>query len=72
LNDKFGTAEDLKALTAEVHKRGMFIMVDVVANNVSGRMHNRYLMKLTRALQVMATSTEPDYSKYMFKDAVSA
>jgi alpha-amylase len=51
LNEKFGTADDLKALSAELHKRGMYLMVDVVVNNV------------------MATSTTPDYSKYMFKDA---
>lgn len=51
LNSKFGTVDDLKALTKEVHKRGMYIMVDVVVNNV------------------MAASTTPDYTKYMFKDA---
>lgn len=51
LNDKFGTSDDLKALVAEVHRRDMYIMVDVVVNNV------------------MATSTTPDYSRYMFKDA---
>jgi alpha-amylase len=54
LNEHFGTADDLKALSDEVHHRGMLLMVDVVANNV------------------MAESTTPDYSKYMFKDAVSA
>ncbi|KAF5373004.1 hypothetical protein D9758_001764 [Tetrapyrgos nigripes] len=51
LNNKFGTSDDLKALVAEVHKRDMYIMVDVVVNNV------------------MATTTTPDYSKYLFKDA---
>ncbi|KAL0947268.1 hypothetical protein HGRIS_013390 [Hohenbuehelia grisea] len=51
LNEKFGTAEDLKALSDEVHRRGMYLMVDVVVNNV------------------MATSRNPDYSKYMFKDS---
>jgi alpha-amylase len=50
LNDRFGTADDLKALSAEVHRRNMYLMVDVVVNNV------------------MATSTTPDFSKYMFKD----
>ncbi|KAF9653890.1 alpha-amylase [Thelephora ganbajun] len=50
LNSRFGTAEDLKALSAELHRRDMYLMVDVVVNNV------------------MATSTNPDYSKYMFKD----
>ncbi|THV08060.1 glycoside hydrolase family 13 protein [Dendrothele bispora CBS 962.96] len=51
LNDKFGTSDDLKALVAELHKRDMYIMVDVVVNNV------------------MALNTQPDYSRYMFKDA---
>jgi len=50
LNDRFGTADDLKALSAELHRRNMFLMVDVVVNNV------------------MATSTNPDYSTYMFQD----
>lgn len=50
LNTRFGTADDLKALSAEVHRRNMYLMVDVVVNNV------------------MATSTTPDFSKYMFKD----
>ncbi|TFK42785.1 glycoside hydrolase family 13 protein [Crucibulum laeve] len=34
LNDRFGTADDLKALSAELHKRDMYLMVDVVVNNV--------------------------------------
>ncbi|KAJ3482123.1 hypothetical protein NLI96_g7190 [Meripilus lineatus] len=51
LNERFGTADDLMALSDEVHRRGMYLMVDVVANNV------------------MATSTTPDLSKYMFKEA---
>ncbi|KAJ7286003.1 alpha-amylase [Mycena rebaudengoi] len=50
LNARFGTADDLKALSAELHRRDMYLMVDIVVNNV------------------MATSTTPDYSKYMFKD----
>nr|VWO98713.1 N/A [Ganoderma boninense] len=36
LNSRFGTADDLKALSDEVHRRGMFLMVDVVVNNVMG------------------------------------
>lgn len=51
LNDRFGTEDDLKALIADLHARDMYLMVDVVVNNV------------------MATSTTPDYSGYMFKDA---
>ncbi|KAJ3486824.1 hypothetical protein NLJ89_g11774 [Agrocybe chaxingu] len=34
LNSRFGTAEDLKALSAELHRRNMYLMVDVVVNNV--------------------------------------
>ncbi|KAG6334459.1 hypothetical protein ID866_4637 [Astraeus odoratus] len=51
LNDHFGTSDDLKALSNELHRRGMYLMVDVVVNNV------------------MATSTTPDLSSYMFKDS---
>ncbi|KAF9459363.1 glycoside hydrolase family 13 protein [Collybia nuda] len=50
LNGHFGTAEDLKALSAELHRRNMYLMVDVVINNV------------------MAITTTPDFSNYMFKD----
>ncbi|CAD6578592.1 MAG: hypothetical protein TREMPRED_002226 [Tremellales sp. Tagirdzhanova-0007] len=34
LNPRFGTADDLKALSNALHKRGMFLMVDVVVNNI--------------------------------------
>ncbi|KAJ6488658.1 glycoside hydrolase family 13 protein [Mycena vitilis] len=34
LNDHFGTADDLKALSGEVHRRNMYLMVDIVVNNV--------------------------------------
>ncbi|CAE6409846.1 unnamed protein product, partial [Rhizoctonia solani] len=34
LNAHFGTADDLKALSAELHARGMYLMVDMVVNNV--------------------------------------
>jgi len=50
LNSRFGTADDLKALSAELHRRNMYLMVDIVANNV------------------MATSSKPDLSTYMFKE----
>jgi len=33
LNYKFGTADDLKKLSAELHKRGMYLMVDIVVNH---------------------------------------
>jgi len=34
LNDKLGTADDLKALSQALHDRGMYLMVDVVANHM--------------------------------------
>jgi len=34
LNNRFGTSDDLKSLIAELHRRNMYIMVDVVVNNV--------------------------------------
>ncbi|KAK1978219.1 alpha amylase [Colletotrichum cereale] len=34
INDKFGTKEDFEALVAEMHKRDMYVMVDVVVNNM--------------------------------------
>ncbi|KAI5124072.1 hypothetical protein M0805_003899 [Coniferiporia weirii] len=50
LNDKFGTSDDLKALSNELHSRDMYLMVDVVVNDV------------------MALSTTPDLSTYLFKN----
>ncbi|EME39333.1 glycoside hydrolase family 13 protein [Dothistroma septosporum NZE10] len=35
LNPAFGTADDLKALSGALHARGMYLMVDVVANNMA-------------------------------------
>jgi len=34
LNDRFGTKQDLEDLVAEIHKRDMLLMVDVVVNNM--------------------------------------
>lgn len=35
LNEHFGTAEDLKSLADELHKRDMYLMVDVVINDMA-------------------------------------
>lgn len=35
LNSRFGTADDLKKLSDEVHRRGMLLMVDIVVNHVA-------------------------------------
>ncbi|KAJ6568868.1 GH13 alpha-amylase precursor [Mycena capillaripes] len=36
LNPRFGTSEDLKALSAALHTRGMYLMLDVVINHYAG------------------------------------
>ncbi|KAI0655767.1 glycoside hydrolase family 13 protein [Cubamyces menziesii] len=36
LNSHFGSADDLKALSSALHKRGMYLMVDVVVNHMAG------------------------------------
>lgn len=35
INPHFGTAQDLKLLSHELHKRGMYLMLDVIANHVA-------------------------------------
>ncbi|KAL6237343.1 hypothetical protein BDW75DRAFT_228842 [Aspergillus navahoensis] len=35
LNEHFGTADELRQLSKELHKRGMFLMVDVVINDMA-------------------------------------
>ncbi|OBT65738.1 hypothetical protein VE03_03348 [Pseudogymnoascus sp. 23342-1-I1] len=35
LNANFGTAQDLKALSAALHARGMYLMVDIVTNHMA-------------------------------------
>lgn len=34
INSNYGTAEDLQALATALHDRGMYLMVDVVANHM--------------------------------------
>jgi alpha-amylase len=54
LNAHFGTADDLKNLVSELHKRDMYLMVDVVANELAYNIgpHN------------MTVSTPIDYSGF--------
>ncbi|KAK3997731.1 glycoside hydrolase [Cladorrhinum sp. PSN332] len=40
LNDKFGTEKDFKDLVAELHKRDILLMVDVVVNNMVQKFDN--------------------------------
>jgi alpha-amylase len=51
LNDRFGTEQDFKDLVAEVHKRDMLIIVDVVVNNMAQGFDNTVPPKI-------------DYSKF--------
>lgn len=53
LNDKFGTADDLKSLVSALHARDMYIMIDVVVNNIAAT----------------TSSFTPDYSSYLFSSA---
>lgn len=39
LNEHFGTAEDLQELASEIHKRDMYLMVDVVINDMAQAIH---------------------------------
>ncbi|KAK3321724.1 glycoside hydrolase family 13 protein [Apodospora peruviana] len=40
INEHFGTASDLKNLAAELHKRDMLLMVDVVVNHMAQKFDN--------------------------------
>ncbi|EAU88378.2 alpha-amylase [Coprinopsis cinerea okayama7 len=53
LNSKFGTSEDLHALVDDLHKRGMYLMVDIVVNHV----------------MTTSTTPDYENSEFFFKDA---
>jgi len=69
MNSRFGSPDDLKALSAELHRRGMFV-TDVHDAYLLSPYFNRYLMVDIVANNVMATSITPDLSTYMFKKPV--
>jgi len=71
LNSHFGTPDDLKALSAELHKRDMYERFHFVRIFPSDPSVVRYLMVDVVVNNVMSTSLQPDYSKYFFKDPVS-
>ena len=70
LNSRFGTSDDLKALSAELHRRGMFV-TNVHNACLPSPYSTRYLMVDIVANNVMSTSLTPDYSTYMFKEPVT-
>ncbi|KAG9025387.1 hypothetical protein FRB95_010228 [Tulasnella sp. JGI-2019a] len=49
LNDQFGTEQDLINLSDELHKRGMYLMFDIVVNNVASTSltpdYSQYMLK---------------------------
>ncbi|KAH8689124.1 putative alpha-amylase [Talaromyces proteolyticus] len=55
LNDRFGTADDLHYLVSELHKREMYLMADVVANELAYDIGDKN----------MTVSTEIDYSVFV-------
>jgi hypothetical protein len=69
MNSRFGSPDDLKALSAELHRRGMFV-TDVHDAYSLSPYSNRYLMVDIVANNVMATSITPNLSTYMFKEPV--
>lgn len=54
LNSHFGTPDDLKSLSEALHKRGMYLMVDVVANEMAYDIGNN----------TMSADTKIDYSVF--------
>lgn len=54
VNEHFGTADDLMKLSQELHDRDMFLMVDVVANNMAALLNGT----------PPASGPDVDYSKF--------
>ena len=69
LNDRFGTSDDLKSLSRELHDRGMSV-IPLCSVTTHSILVSRYLMVDIVVNDVMATSTNPDLSTYMFKNEV--
>lgn len=70
LNNRFGTADDLKALIQELHRREMW--AGDLPRTSARLMHSRrYIMVDIVVNNVMSTSLKPDYSHYFSKDSVS-
>ena len=76
LNARFGTADDLKALSDELHRRGMYAAFPSfmgLPTPFNVRLPSRYLMVDVVVNNVMAkATTTPDLSTYMFKEQASS
>ncbi|KAL9111386.1 MAG: hypothetical protein Q9227_004263 [Pyrenula ochraceoflavens] len=55
LNKNFGTADDLNNLVKELHNRNMYLLVDVVANEMAANIGD----------EVLSPSTKIDYTKFV-------
>ena len=70
VNPRFGSEDDLHALVAAVHSRGMYMMVDIVVNNVPslsvGEAHDTAALQAAGALFTKPEEYHPqcwiDYS----------
>ncbi|KAI5357089.1 putative glycosyl hydrolase, family 13, catalytic domain, alpha-amylase, Alpha-amylase, domain C [Septoria linicola] len=62
LNERFGTAEDLRDLIDELHRRGMYIMFDIVVNHMAYAGHPRQLA--TQARHLNPFNDEKYYHSY--------
>lgn len=60
INQRFGSEDDLKKLVDEVHKRGMYIMVDVVVNGIPA-LSNATASDSSALTNEGSIWTEPDY-----------
>lgn len=69
LNDRFGTSNDFKSLSRELHNRGMSV-IPLCSATAHHMLSPRYLMVDVVVNDVMATSIQPDLSTYMFKNEV--
>lgn len=63
LNDRFGNQDDLTSLVAEIHKRGMYLMVDVVVNNMAQAFNNTYPPQLDYS-KLNPFNSPADYHPY--------
>lgn len=63
LNDHFGTQEDLQNLISALHKRGMFILVDVVVNNMAQAFNNTWPPPIDYS-KMMPFNSPDDYHPY--------
>lgn len=63
LNSNFGTADELRELIDEVHRRGMYLMLDIVVNHMGmNSARNRVTIGTDYAIAFAGPSENVDYS----------